>query len=431
MSTIVYDEVNDRVYFNDLDNKRGSIFALKLANDENHAVQTVVAKQNEDEFIRGIAFDPIDMYLYWADSQNKRIYKKSVSSESKPGEVLYQFEDESPQGLALDVCRRKLYWVTSSTNKSTIERGSLTGTKKEVLIKSKLYKPIAIVVDQFEDRLYWIDDLNGNPFSVESANLQGGDRKIIYEGMYDVPKSLAVTEDFILYTDSIHDSVFRVSKRNKVDSLVKQENVAIFKSPPRGLVIRSSLSANHGDHPICKDTVKIMQSTSTTEKTTWDTKAIFNNPLSQTTKVCLNGGILDTASETCHCRSGFSGHNCETNLCHNFCVHGECFMTSTAYPQCHCEIGFTGERCETNVCSGFCLNGGRCELEQSEPVCQCSESHIGRHCEFTRSAKDDLCKVYCASGAFFPDTSNCRWVFDLVSRGKTLLLIDFGFPFQL
>jgi len=54
--------------------------------------------------------------------------------------------------------------------------------------------------------------------------------------------------------------------------------------------------------------------------------------------VCNNGGICDEGR--CDCPEGFSGPNCETDLCAD-CINGNCTTGD-----CVCETGYTGENCD-------------------------------------------------------------------------------------
>lgn len=98
----------------------------------------------------------------------------------------------------------------------------------------------------------------------------------------------------------------------------------------------------------------------------------------------------------CKCKRGYTGRYCETDNCHNFCVHGSCHRSAKGYPQCHCPRGFGGSRCELNMCGYFCLNGGTCSYNKGDliPSCECPEHYTGSRCEISRDFKS-LCGLYC------------------------------------
>lgn len=72
---------------------------------------------------------------------------------------------------------RNLFWSDISKYPK-IERASLTGENRETIISTGLLFPLAIDVDVTgtDRRIYWVDTARD---TVESANLTGGERRII------------------------------------------------------------------------------------------------------------------------------------------------------------------------------------------------------------------------------------------------------------
>ncbi|KAK5891305.1 hypothetical protein CgunFtcFv8_018576 [Champsocephalus gunnari] len=100
---------------------------------------------------------------------------------------------------------------------------------------------------------------------------------------------------------------------------------------------------------------------------------------------CLNGGVC-VAPDVCQCLSGFHGETCQEALCRSPCEHGgSCVGLQT----CSCPYGFVGPRCETMVCSRHCHNGGRCA---SPDKCVCPAGWTGLSCETA------LCSPMCLNG---------------------------------
>lgn len=54
------------------------------------------------------------------------------------------------------------------------------------------------------------------------------------------------------------------------------------------------------------------------------------------------------------------------------CVNGTCDQGT-----CVCETGWTGSNCETNLCSGINCNHGTC----TEGICTCESNYTGTYCE--------------------------------------------------
>uniref|UniRef100_A0A3Q3M0G1 EGF-like domain-containing protein n=1 Tax=Labrus bergylta TaxID=56723 RepID=A0A3Q3M0G1_9LABR len=100
---------------------------------------------------------------------------------------------------------------------------------------------------------------------------------------------------------------------------------------------------------------------------------------------CKNGGVC-VAPGVCQCPGGFHGETCEEALCRLPCEHGG---TCVGLQTCSCPYGFVGPRCETMVCSRHCHNGGQCV---SPDECRCSAGWTGPSCETA------LCSPLCMNG---------------------------------
>ncbi|XP_054480085.1 von Willebrand factor D and EGF domain-containing protein [Anoplopoma fimbria] len=100
---------------------------------------------------------------------------------------------------------------------------------------------------------------------------------------------------------------------------------------------------------------------------------------------CMNGGVC-VAPGVCHCLSGFHGETCEEALCRSPCENGG---TCVGLQTCSCPYGFVGPRCETMVCSRHCHNGGQCV---SPDECMCLTGWSGPSCETA------LCSPVCLNG---------------------------------
>ncbi|XP_075951060.1 von Willebrand factor D and EGF domain-containing protein [Anarhichas minor] len=100
---------------------------------------------------------------------------------------------------------------------------------------------------------------------------------------------------------------------------------------------------------------------------------------------CMNGGVC-VAPGVCHCLRGFHGETCQEALCRSPCENGgSCVGLQT----CSCPYGFVGPRCETMVCSRHCHNGGQCA---SPDECMCLTGWSGPSCETA------LCSPICLNG---------------------------------
>ncbi|XP_033158640.1 protein cueball [Drosophila mauritiana] len=422
LSALTFDESEELIYFNDLKHRNGSIFSLKrdlIA--ANHVAEQTIARTG-NESVGGLAYDPLNMNLFWSDTEQRKIFFAPIHGYATP-KVLVDLSAEGgrPDGVAVDVCRRKLYWTNSNVTHPSVERINLDGSNRTVIINSDIDMPRGIVVDQLSDRLFWIDDLKGVFFSVESCKLDGSDRQVVLKDKHHEPLNLAVTNDAIYWTDRTTRAVWShpkvpvikvttTSKPEEEDSTDSTDfkdpepvaedcplvRVANLSEEARGIVVRTGFYQRLQKDHHCASIVRKVKDRVVEQNRKFEIRSM----LDQKIKVlederCMNGGEYRAATDLCICPTGFKGSRCEIRECHNYCVHGTCQMSELAYPKCYCQPGFTGERCELSVCSGLCLNGGHCRVSKDEneaPSCECPAKFGGARCEQNST---EICSLFC------------------------------------
>uniref|UniRef100_UPI00398EB608 von Willebrand factor D and EGF domain-containing protein n=1 Tax=Pristiophorus japonicus TaxID=55135 RepID=UPI00398EB608 len=100
---------------------------------------------------------------------------------------------------------------------------------------------------------------------------------------------------------------------------------------------------------------------------------------------CKNRGKC-LEPDVCDCPPGYGGPTCNEAYCEPACQHGG---TCLARNLCTCPYGFVGPRCETMVCNRHCENGGECVTPD---VCQCKSGWYGPTCNTA------VCSPVCLNG---------------------------------
>ena len=107
ITAMAYDEINDLIYFNDKNLDTSTIYSLKVSpNDDNHRIENVI-KSVKNSIIQGIAYDPLEKYIYWSDHRNFTISRLNINNTTKDPEVFLQFNSSTILGdIDIDICRR-------------------------------------------------------------------------------------------------------------------------------------------------------------------------------------------------------------------------------------------------------------------------------------------------------------------------------------
>lgn len=394
MTALAFDEAGETLYFNDQIHYNETIFSLKLSSNENHHVERIVKKSKEDEKVQGITFDPLERMLYWTDATSGIIFRMNVSDSSvdaKPDVLIKLNNSKRPHGISIDVCRRQLYWTNANVQNSSIERLSLDDRKHEVVVKKDLHMPRGIVVDQFTRRIFWVDDRFGDHFSIESANLDGSDRRDVVRTLYHVPYDLAVDEYNVYWTDEQDNSIWKIPKNaTEDDKLVEVQT--LNGDIPKAIIVRSHFLSTQADNPECSAVINKIQSTLATSTP----RIPLHQPVpivESRSRQCSNNGHFDETTQSCKCQREFKGDYCEIPICYNYCIGGTCEIVGDQQAICKCHPGFSGQHCQHDNCHNYCLNDGHCIIKNDEPTCQCPTSYLGSRCE--RVEINELCTRFC------------------------------------
>ncbi|KAG7295780.1 hypothetical protein JYU34_020834 [Plutella xylostella] len=381
LTALAYDAVHNMLLFVDRQNDNASIFSYHLATKK---YQPLVRKRYLYENIQGLAFDPVTSKLFWTDARDRSIYWISLAPGSKNdvyGNLLIKMDDEIPRAIAVDSCRGYIYWSNTNITNPTIERARFDGSERRVMINNTnlLYMPVSIAIDQHSRRMYWADDKEGIHFSIESSDLDGKDVQVELAGQHHQPNSLALSKDTIYWIDWGSKIMWKLPKHG--DRETEPKEVAMFDDEtPFGIVANYKIEDQTRDVPECDKLAKLMANRTAINDT-------FTPVPKREGLYCLHGEVLN-GKMACKCTVGYFGPRCESSVCQNYCLQGDCSVTSDGQPICRCKDGFSGERCEVNVCENYCLNDATCRLnaETKLPQCSCLGDYEGTRCEVMKIA---------------------------------------------
>ncbi|XP_059469040.1 protein cueball isoform X2 [Neocloeon triangulifer] len=373
------------LFTNSQNNSIGSIFILKINDESPNGTQIsqLVKAYDSNRNIRSLAYDPKDEVVYWTDSEARAIYKAVLPADLKgsvKAQIVHKFVEEEPQALGVDHCRRKLFWSNRNYERSFIESIDLK-THSRTMVLENLYSPNGLALDlRSPGRLYWVDDVDGIDFNVHSARLDGSENKLLYQGRRQHPDSIIIVDHkTLMWTDMNNYKIWL-------------HDVGSDSEPTTYFNVDKPLSLVA--YPSTSDFTSVCKTSEPVAETPLVPSQPKISPNSASMVFCLNGGLNNTATESCKCLPGFTGPHCEVNLCHNYCLSGNhCVVSPEGSVSCHCPPGKAGKRCEVDLCQGLCLNGGVCHLNLStnSTVCHCLEGFEGERCE----RRWDMCTAQC------------------------------------
>ncbi|CAH0584464.1 unnamed protein product [Chrysodeixis includens] len=372
LTALAYDAVHNMLLFVDKQSDNASIFSYNLGTKKYRSL----VRRRSYENIQDLTFDPVEGKLFWTDTNERSIFWISMKPGSKNndyGNLLIKMDDEIPRAIAVDSCRGYIYWTNINITKPTIERARFDGSEREVVVGTDIYMPISLAIDQRTKQIIWADDKEGIHYSIESADLNGKNRKTLLVGTHHQPNALTVSKDYIYWVDWGYKSVWQLPKDPPKDT-EPQEITAFNNDLPFGIVANYKIEDQTRGDPECKELSSLSQNNSVINET-------FYIP-SDVGLFCVHG-IKVNGKSLCNCTPGYTGERCDISVCQNYCFQGDCSLTSGGQPTCNCNNGYSGDRCEVNACTGYCLNNGICTLnEKSEPTCQClGRDHEGARCE--------------------------------------------------
>ncbi|CAB3247730.1 unnamed protein product [Arctia plantaginis] len=371
LTALAYDAVHNMLLFADKQNDNASIFSYYLATKKNQAL----VRRRSYENIHGLAFDPVKGMLFWTDTIDRSIYwisMKPGSTNDLYGNLLITMDDEIPRAIAVDSCRGYIYWTNTNIMKPTIERARFNGTEREVLIDSDIYMPVSIAIDQMTKKIYWADDKEGIHYSIESADLDGKNRKTLLVGTNHRPTALTISKDSVYWVDLDYRTIWRLPKNPPKDA-EPIKYIEFTNKMPFGIAANYPIQEQISGHGECENLANLSQNNSAINDS-------FNVP-TDVGLFCVHGTKVNGRS-ICKCKPGYTGERCDISVCQNYCLQGDCSFTTEGQPKCRCKTGFSGTRCEIDVCQGHCLNHGTCSLDNtSQAVCQCIGDYEGSRCE--------------------------------------------------
>ncbi|XP_051537274.1 low-density lipoprotein receptor-related protein 2-like [Myxocyprinus asiaticus] len=226
-----YDWQKERVYWINLNTDN-----IKWLSLDQKSKGTIIKGINADS----LAVDWVAKNLYWADSVNSQINAVGLDSNTtKTVDHVVILDKDLGQLRSLALLPQKglMFWSETGDD-AQIECAGMDGSDRRVLVSQSLRWPVSLTVDSIHNRIYWTDE---KLKCIGSANLDGGDIKILQLMETPSPFSVSVFNDMVYWSDTKRGTIQRAHK------MTGKKHQVLLKRPgqPFGLkVIHPLLQVN-------------------------------------------------------------------------------------------------------------------------------------------------------------------------------------------
>ncbi|XP_054930309.1 low-density lipoprotein receptor-related protein 4 isoform X3 [Dermacentor andersoni] len=220
------------------------IRACSLSNCTADSVHTVVSRGlgNPD----GLAVDWLMGRVYWTDSGMGRV--ESVDVDGHQRRALVWKDLDKPRAIVVYPQFSTVFW-TDWGARPRIERIYTDGTGRRAIADTSLFWPNGLTIDYGSDRIFWAD---AKHHQIESADLDGANRKKVIEAGLPHPFAVTIFEDTLYWTDWQTKSIHTATKFGQHEPSIFHPKLSF----PMDIKVVQSLRQPDGSNPCTLSDIK-------------------------------------------------------------------------------------------------------------------------------------------------------------------------------
>ncbi|XP_005467322.3 pro-epidermal growth factor [Oreochromis niloticus] len=363
----------------------------------------------------GLAVDWVHRKMYWTDKSQSTVDCSTLDGLHR--ETIVRKGLEKPRGIAVHPLAKKLFWTDIGTH-PVVECSSLEGRDRAVIARTNLVSPTGLTIDFTEDRVFWCDQRKG---TIETAALDGSDRRVLSENQVGQPFDLALFEDRLWISDQERHQLTSVHKRTgknlqRIQGSMVQPASIVVVHPLAKPGADMCLHLNGGCSQVCESKVGFAHCSCFSHYIlSADGKTCLSVDASNGTAEYGNSGSVDltplknktfnTASLPLTTDKGETDFHSDVssqptfftekmisdqNECYSLrCdVNAQCLLNS-GHPNCLCQEGFTGD-------GQLCVDIDECTLGTY-------------NCDKNEECQNTAGKYYCKCLAgYYSDGQSCQ-----------------------
>ena len=168
-----------------------------------------------EEFVKGIAIDDVNSYLYWSETIFNTIHRSNLNDLSDEIELIDEYL-VFPKSIVLDTANNEIIFVNLEYGNYLYRANLDDGEDLTVLASSAIYNPKRFEVDTLNEKIYWVNSPSSfaadKTATIMRANLDATNiEKLVDYPVTENPFGLAldVANNKLYWTDSGEDAIFQ------------------------------------------------------------------------------------------------------------------------------------------------------------------------------------------------------------------------------